>query len=149
MIRRAGYQDLYQIAGLIRHHYDETSFPQEVVYDEFVVITSLGGMLSDPATAIFVVVEGEEVVGVLCVQLVTTSFFTTDIAARELYFHMKPEYRGKSFGTRSLALAEEWARENGAKTLIIGNHPLSPPHVHETYLRHGYREAQTDYIKGL
>jgi hypothetical protein len=45
--------------------------------------------------------------------------------------------------------AEAWAKSKSATAIIVGNHPLSPVYVGALYERHGYREAQTDYIKRL
>lgn len=147
-VRRATLDDISGVAALIRLHYDSTGFPQEVPYDETTVIVALGDLLFEPTGLLLVAVEGEQAVGTLGMQIATT-FFSTDFGARELFLYIKPEFRGQHAGVAMFKLAEEWARQSGCKTIIIGNHPLSPPHVAETYIRHGYREAQTDFIRRL
>jgi len=130
-------------------HYDSTGFPQEMPYDATCVITSLGGLLADSARSLLLAaVEDNQIVGTLGIQIATT-FFTMEFGARELFLYVKPEYRGRHAGVAMFKIAEMWAKERGATTIVIGNHPLSPPHVAETYIRHGYREAQTDFIKRI
>jgi len=147
-IRKAEWRDLPGIATLIRMHYDSTGFPQELAFDADVVQSSLIGLLTDPNCILLVVADGESIVGTMGL-VITPTFFTAAVGARELFLYIKPEYRGKSAGVGMIRMAEDWARSHGAHVIIIGNHPLSPPHVATTYERHGYREAQTDFIKRL
>lgn len=147
-VRRANWNDLTQIAVLVRMHYLSTGFTADVEYSEETVQQFLDQFILHPECALFVSTEGPQTTGVMAVQMVPT-FFSTDRAARELFLYIKPEYRGQHAGVALIALAESWAVEHGCNSFIIGNHPLSPKHVHDAYLRHGYRVAQTDYIKRL
>lgn len=147
-VRRANWNDLKQIAILTRMHYNATDFPVDVRWSDEALEQFLDRFVIHPECALFVSTEGPQLTGVLAVQK-ATAFFSTDVAARELFLYIKPEYRGQHAGVGMIRLAEAWAVENGCNLIIVGNHPLSPPHVHYTYLRHGYRQAQTDYFKRL
>lgn len=149
-VRKSEWSDLPQIATLVRMHYDSTGFPADVVYNAERVYQSLTMyQVADHDCAMFVAQpENDLLVGVLAVQASDT-FFSLDRAARELFLYIKPEYRGQHAGVAMIQMAEDWARSKGLQSIVIGNHPLSPPHVAETYERHGYREAQTDFIKRL
>ena len=129
-------------------HYDSTGFTADVEYDADRVNRSLTLYLLAGECQMFVAVEVDQLVGVLAVQESDT-FFSLDRAARELFLYIKPEFRGQHAGVAMIRMAEDWARSKGMQSIIIGNHPLSPPHVAVTYERHGYREAQTDFIKRL
>lgn len=148
MIREATWLDVNHVEALIRMHYDSTGFPNELEYDRDLVIQSIGGLLTQHGCALFVADYDSIPVGVLGLQVATT-FFAKDTASRELFLYVRPEFRGMHLGVSLVKAGEEWAKAQGATISIIGDHPLSPPHVHATYLRHGYREAQRDYIKRL
>ena len=148
-IRKAEWRDLLGIATLVRMHYYSTGFPADVEYNEERVHNSLTMyLMASDECQMFVASESNQVVGVLAMQRCDT-FFSLDLAARELFLYIKPEFRGQHAGVAMIQMAEDWARSKGMQSIIIGNHPLSPPHVGETYERHGYREAQTDFIKRL
>jgi GNAT superfamily N-acetyltransferase len=148
MIREANWADLPAISKLVRMHYDSTGFVTDVVYNEETLTQSLGALQYSDDSIMFVAVEYGVCIGVLALQIATT-FFSRDRAARELFLYIRPEYRGRHAGVAMIKMGETWARSKGAQSIIIGNHPLSPPHVAETYIRHGYREAQTDFLKRL
>src|SRR6266404_5909851 len=166
-IRKAEWRDLPGIATLVRMHYDSTGFPQELSFDASILEASLMSMLVNPTNALLVATasgagalgsedrspadgsrrgdSGEQVIGTIGMVLFN-EFFTSELGARELFMFVRPEYRGQHAGVGMIRMAEDWASSNGASVIIIGNHPLSPPHVATTYKRHGYREAQTDFI---
>jgi len=148
IVRKAEWRDIPEIATLVRMHYDSTGFTADVEYDADRVNRSLTLYLLAGECQMFVAVEVDQLVGVLAVQESDT-FFSLDRAARELFLYIKPEFRGQHAGVAMIRMAEDWARSKGMQSIIIGNHPLSPPHVAVTYERHGYREAQTDFIKRL
>ena len=129
-------------------HYDSTGFPLDVAYDAGKVESYLVGLLISSDCLLLIAADGEQVVGTLGMALADT-FFSAAVGARELFLYVRPEYRGQHAGVQMIHMAEDWARVNGASVIIIGNHPLSPPHVATTYQRHGYREAQTDFTKRL
>jgi len=157
IVRKAEWRDLPEIATLVRMHYDSTGFTADVEYDAERVHHSLTLYLLASECQMFVATassedrspaEVDQLMGVLAVQESDT-FFSLDRAARELFLYIKPEFRGQHAGVAMIRMAEDWARSKGMQSIIIGNHPLSPPHVAVTYKRHGYREAQTDFIKRL
>ena len=146
--RLAMWGDLPDIAELVRMHYDSTGFVADVEYDEATVQFSLNAMAVNPDCILFVAVHEERCIGVLALQIATT-FFSKDRAARELFLYIRPEFRGQHAGVTMIQMGESWAKAKGAVSMIIGDHPLSPAHVAETYIRYGYRKAQSDFIRKL
>ena len=137
-----------QVVHVVRCHYESTGFPAEVSFNADLLTRYLQGLILSPQGALLVAVLDGVVIGAHGLQL-ETPFFAPDLTAHEVFLFVQPGYRGLRVGAALIEYAEQWAISAGAKSIIIGNHPLSPPHVKDAYLRRGYREAQTEYIKRL
>lgn len=146
--RVAHWQELPQIVALIRRHFESTGYPNEFSMDDEVTASYLHQLLLEPAQNLYVAVDGTRVIGTLGIQIFRP-FFSRDLSAHETFLFVEEASRGLGAAGKMILLAEAWAAESGAKAIIIGNHPLSPARVRDIYLRNGYREAQTDFIKRL
>ena len=147
-VRPAKQSEIFQLIPLIKQHYDSTGFPQELGFDGLLTFQFLYAMAENDQSLLLVLSDNDYLVGVLGMQMADT-FFTDERAARELFLYIAPEYRGRSHAFEMINKAEAWAKSKLATAMIIGNHPLSPPYVGALYERHGYRQAQTDYIRKL
>ena len=104
-----------------------------------VVVGQLGAVLiatvpAGGSVAMFVVVALEDPL-------------TGDRYAEEVAWWVEPEHRGGLIGPRLLAAAETWARENKCPVLRM-RAPVGSD-VGAFYLRRGYTEVETIYVKVL
>lgn len=70
--------------------------------------------------------------------------------AKESFWFVSPAYRSR--GLKLLDAAESWARSRGCRHLICTASNLasdSASRIAAVYVRHGFKEFEVDYIKGL
>lgn len=146
--REAQWHELPQVVALIRRHFESTGYPNEFAMDDEVTASYLHQLLLEPNQNLYVALDGNRIVGTLGIQ-VFRPFFSRDLSAHETFLFVDEASRGLGAAKEMILLAEAWAKDQGTKAIIIGNHPLSPTRVRDIYLRNGYREAQTDFIKRL
>lgn len=72
------------------------------------------------------------------------------VMAVECFWYVLPEFRGGTAAGRLLKAFERWAREQGAKRMVMVHLlNLTPTELHNTYKRLGYRPVEVNYVKEL
>ena len=70
------------------------------------------------------------------------------IIAQEIFWWVDIEHRGSRLGLRLFEGFESWARDLGAKHVTMIALASQKP-VHNLYLRKGYREMESSYVREL
>jgi GNAT superfamily N-acetyltransferase len=105
-------------------------------------------ILSVP-TAVGFVAESEEIVGFIC-GVLHQQFFTQQKFASDMALYVEPKYRGGSVAFRLVKAFENWAKENGASHIWLGQ--SVGQNIDDTakfYLRLGYSMAGVNTVKHL
>ena len=144
MIRRAEVDDIERIIQMgmrfLRSHY------AEVLDDPSAEAMSatIAQIDSSPDGAIFVSEHGHDVSGFIAM-MVYPHPFSGERLAGEVGWWVEPESRGID-GMRLLRRAEEWARDKGAKKIVM----VSPnARVDAFYERLGYRPIERAFGRNL
>ena len=146
-IRKAEWQELEHVLPLCRQFFNEIEW-KDTTFEPDVMLATLSALVADAHCNLLVVVDGEKIVGTVGIQI-APMFWGTDPVATELFWYMDPEYRGRACSLKLFQQAEAWAKEAGAKVMLMGMTATSPPHVRTMYERAGYRYSQTGFIKRL
>lgn len=147
VIRRAEWHELPSVVSLCQQFHAETEW-QDIPFVPDVMLAALTALLSDDSNNLLVVADGEQIVGAVGIQI-APMYWGTDAVATELFWYIDPAYRGRSCSLRLFQQAEAWAKEAGAKVMLMGSLATSPPHVRTMYERAGYRYSQSAFIKRL
>lgn len=70
--------------------------------------------------------------------------------AQEMWWYIKPEYRGGFTALRFKRLFDEKAKEWGAKSTSLASSKMKgSDRLDEFYLKDGFKQAETFFVKGL
>ncbi len=124
-------------------------FLAETIYRRFMtgkpeqIAATIAQLLSSPNGTILVSDDDGHITGMIGV-LIFDHPFSGERTASDVAWWVDPEARGH--GIRLLHAAEEWARENGAKNMVM----VAPDtRVGGIYARLGYTPIELSYQKGL
>jgi GNAT superfamily N-acetyltransferase len=152
--RVATKADLPEVLKLTHAFFDSSEWARDTTFDEDGVSLTLWGLVEDPRNNLFVietesVVPGAPiVVGALGVYI-TKYPFTKEQVATELFWYIRPDFRGTRLAIDMFIMAEQWAKAQGARMMLMGALVTSPPAVRTLYTQFGYNESQTGYIKRI
>ena len=126
---------------------------------EFVSVTGYEGFSSydfDSANDVFIelirigtiLIDGKN--GMMGFMVFPVFFDKKSLIAQELFWWVDVEKRGSILGVKMLKMAENIAKDLGAKAfLMLSIHGLNGSKVNNLYKRMGYREHEETYIRGL
>lgn len=121
----------------------ETVYAGRLAVNPVALTRTFGLLIDSDVGALFVSERDGHVVGMIGL-LVFEHPFTGERAAHELFWWMEPEFRGT--GLRLLKVAEQWARDAGARHL----HMVAPTReVEHVYERLGYGYLEAAYQKAM
>lgn len=148
MVREATQDDLPQVLELCRAFFLSSDWARDATFDDGVVFASLWDMLSTTTAHLLVIERGGVVVGG-CGAQIQQIMFSIETQATELFWFVMPEARHSPESLELFVCMETWAREAGVQYMTMGALVTTPPKVRDLYLRAGYRESQTTFIKRL
>lgn len=96
-----------------------------------------------PGRAVFVACEGEQIAGYI--DLSTEMHLHTTPKGRIDGLVVSESARGKGVGALLCRHAEEWARQQGLKTMMLTSRSTRE-RAHAFYERDGYRRTKTSYL---
>jgi len=121
-----------------------------IEFDPVSMANTFRTLATEPRACLLVAeVDGDVcamVAGVLAGHYVNESH----LVAQELFWWADEEARGSSAGPRLLSAFEDWARDEGASTVIMAStSTLTPEKLARYYERKGYRPVDVNYAKNL
>jgi GNAT superfamily N-acetyltransferase len=147
-IRVATKDDLPDLLSLCRSFYNSSEWARDTAFEEDAAFPNLWGLVVGPQSTIIVIEDAGKVVGACAVQIAPMPW-TFDLVATEVFWYVLPEARRTPASLELFVAAETWARDHGAKVMLMGALVTSPPKVRMMYENAGYRESQTAFIKRL
>lgn len=127
----------------------EASPYHELVPYKLESITDLFYKLLEEGFVLVACREDGKCVGMLSVIL--SPFMINDeiTMASEVTWWVDPEHRHTNLATRLKIQAEEVSKERGATLMSMSVLSNSPPEIAKMYLRDGYEELESSYVKSL
>jgi GNAT superfamily N-acetyltransferase len=149
--RVANLDDIPVVIPLLKEFFDQSSF-KDFQFDEAKVRLLCETAVVDPKRYIIILsMDKEEVVGLIAGKL-DVAAFSSDIAAIEMAWYVKPEYRKGKRAFELLDSFDAWAEAAGAAYVYYGmlKDPVAPEHetkLDRLYKHRGFRPAEAGYIR--
>ncbi len=127
--------------------FSECGLPGSFKFEAFIHNWTL--FLQTNIGAMWTMAKGEKVVGLLG-GILAPDMNDGELMAMETFWYVHPDHRNSIESVRLLMTFEIWAREMGAKRVMMA-HLLSsmPEKLAAYYERRGYRPLEINYIKEL
>lgn len=142
-IRQIGIDEIENLSEIAQSFFSESKFLQD--FDMSIFATCWTQFISSEIGVVFVCEEDGKFVGTL------GGFKFPDpcngkLMATEMFWFVLPEYRGR--GKELLVEFEDWAKENKCERIIMVHlKDVMPEIVKNIYIKKGYIEMETHYIK--
>lgn len=144
-VRPLTTDDFPRLLGLAQQFYDEGKVPGRMVPEKF--LGTWHNLYAAGCGVILGLFSGEEIVGALGA-LTYPDFYDGDTVASEMFWFVNKESRGR--GLLLLNEFEVWAKDRGAKRVsMIHLTNLAPDTLRKLYLKRGYREIESHFLKDL
>lgn len=144
MVRQATILDREEITNLVIGFLSRT-FPHSRMNEQRLASSIVVCILEH---AVFVSEQKGMIVGAIALH-VAPIFWSSDLAATELFWYVAPEYRGTPDSKLLYFNAQAWARARGCKEMIMGAPEGAHPGVSKFYESVGYKKLQIHYSKRL
>lgn len=143
IIRLASVRDLPSLKNLGREFVKEGNIPTAFIPEVFEA--TWGNFFNLGMGVIFLLILDEEIIGALgAVKYPDPN--SGEIMAAEHFWFVNKEHRGK--GTKLLKAYELWAKDQNIKKItMVHLTGLMPDKLRKLYVKLGYREIETHYIK--
>lgn len=145
IIRPLEAQDLTRLAELGSEFYAEAGMPGSFIPAVFTAAWE--GFFAADIGVIFAIEEKKEFLGALGAVITPDPNDGLQIATEFFWFVTK---KARGNGLKLLNAFEDWAKERGAvRMTMVHLSNLAPDTLKNLYLRRGYREIETHYIKTI
>ncbi|MEH6633702.1 MAG: hypothetical protein V7776_23095 [Halopseudomonas aestusnigri] len=136
MLTEATYKDIDRILEYFYKFAQNISFDEEI--ETPALRETLVRMIEDPKSTIFLTT-----CGMLGASIVPKYYNSKDILAVEMFMYAED---GK--GLTLIKAFEDWAKENGANSTVLGSVPTKRSHILEKlYQRRGYEKREVAYAR--
>lgn len=151
MIREAECRDIETISELLIDFYREADCFNHVSPNKKRLREFIEMMIVSDAGGVAVVEEKGEIFGT-CGMLYSPHWFNLDHKqAQELWWYIKPAFRGKPGGAIKLfRYLERWPKDHGCDSVVVGStSTLGVDRVEEFYIKRGFGKSDVFYCKGV
>ena len=150
MIRTAELRDIPRLLVLGRQFHAESRYADlGLEFDPLVLRDNFESLIdeSNPDAGVFVAERSEEIVGMACV-IRSRPFMSRARVAAELFWWIRPEYRGTVDAVRLMLALERWAKESGCTVMTMMDLlPIESSPAAAIYTRLGYTPVERSWIK--
>lgn len=144
-IRPLEREEICRLIPLAEQFYAEGKLPGRLVPEKF--ISTWETLFDQECGYILGMFEGTELVGTLGA-MTYPDIYDGDLIATEMFWFVNEQHRGR--GLQLFNEFEKWAAEIGAvRIVMIHLKNLSPDVLHKLYVKRGYNEIETHFIKDL
>lgn len=140
MVRRANHADLEEIVGFAEKFLQVS--PYKNMYDVAYLKAFIGDLLYSVSDQIVLIEEGK---GML-VGMIRPFYLGYEPIATELGWWVEPEYRNSGIGRELIHAFEDWARDEGCKSLVMIS---LDEELGRYYEKNGYRLIERSYMKEI
>ena len=144
MIRRAGVEDIFEVAVMAKNFESHTEF---VFVDPEYTTKKYTELMNNGSGIMFVIEKDGKIVGGIG-GLIGPDLHSPRMIAVETFWFVLPEYRGKGF--KLLNEFEKWADEKKADAVaMVHLVDCHPDILEKIYKRKGYQLIENHYLKVL
>ncbi len=150
LIRPATADDISQMIPMAVRFFGASGLHQWFRFNPESFADTVSKMIDSPAAIVLIAKAGDEFVGMVAALSYPCWFDGTHRTAQELFWWVEPEHRQGSTGGRLWRQLEEWAQEQGCRTMEMGAlEALRPEVLARTYGRLGYAPKERIFCKRL
>ncbi len=143
LVRKASIEDTFDILILAKEFSKEA--PSTHKWNKDKTEHFINTAIESPHTTVFVFEDDGEIVGAI-VGLLNEMYMSQTIIATELAWFVSKDYRGKKGSILLLKTFEDWAKNNNANYVCMGDiHGIIS--LEKLYTRMGYSKCETTYMK--
>jgi GNAT superfamily N-acetyltransferase len=106
-------------------------------------------IINDPMYGCFVAISKSQIVGTCAVRICSSALDPRQLIGSEQFWYVTPAHRKTRLGLKLYDATEEWARAMGADLLDFIALAASEDSVSKFYLKRGYKELETHFLKVL
>jgi len=144
--RDATLEDLPALVDLATAFHEESKV--SLTFDRDSFCRNWEKLLSSGAASIFVAENARQEVKAMLGAMVYPDINSSDLVATEMFWYSSKDARG--CGLPLFLVFEEWAKKRGARHIIMVHlSNLMPDKLRRFYVKKGYAEAETHYMKEL
>lgn len=150
MIRLAKLDDIPQCVEIVKEFYGQT--PQADIAPFSIDNTKhfMKNLLESENATFFVAEVGSEIVGIAAMGLSLNPFSEVCVVAHELFWYVRPEFRGTTVALKLMNALESYAKDNDADCIIfVSIECEDSDKAQHIYERKGYKKLETNYIRRM
>lgn len=141
MIRYATPVDTAALLCLARMMHAESPRFHHLAFDAEKTAAMLGNLIENPQAVALVDEKEGQIVGMMG-GFVMEHLFGHDKVAADIGLYVVPQYRGTSTAPRLLRAFEDWAKENGARDIVLGiSTEVTAEATRGLYMKLGYEQS--------
>jgi GNAT superfamily N-acetyltransferase len=149
-VRRATIWDVPEYADMAMEFISSNPLAHIAKADKDEVSNFLLEALDKEAAIIILAEHGNNIAGICGAMIYPIYYAPSVLVGSELWWFVKPEYRGSMAGKMMREAIEDWSKSNGAQAMLmvaLENEKINA--VGRLYKRHGYTPMEHTYMKGL
>lgn len=150
MIREANHDDMWQLLELCEEFFYNSHLQEFCSFDEESMRGTLVQLLDSDKLLLLVMEKEGLIVGMLAMVTGDAFYNSKVMMAQELFWYVKPAFRGSIESIKLIKEAEKWATDIGAKVCILA-HLLSENQdkLHRFYENSGFNHKEAFYYKRI
>ncbi len=143
LVREASTEDTFDILILAKEFSKEA--PETHKWNKQKTENFIVSAIENTNATILVLEQDDDIVGAI-VGLLNEMYMSQTLVATELAWFVSKEYRGKKGSLMLIKEFENWAKNNGANYICMGDIE-GIASLQNLYLRKGYKKCETTYMK--
>lgn len=149
MIREAKIEDILKIVELLKEFYNSTDMIKVANCDSESSIKTIKGLIENENTTIMIIDIDGKIVGCLGAVVLPYYFNFQCLTGHEFFWFVSEKYRGTKESLKLFKVIEEWAKNKGAKTMIMTSLVYNIDALKKFYKRNQYVELETSFIRSF
>jgi len=147
MIREATLIDISQIIELLKEFFDTADIAKISEGDIESSTNTITNLIKNNNMAIIVMDIDNKIVGCLGVVVIPFYFNSKHLIGHEFFWFVSEKHRGTKESLRLFNSAEEWAKNHGAKSMMMTSLAYNINSLRNFYRRKKYVELETSFIR--
>lgn len=150
MIREAKYTDIWQLLELCEDFFYTSHLKTFSSFDEKSMENTLNNLITNDSSVLYVIDKDSIITGMIAVVSGGAFYNDKTTMAQELFWYVKPEFRGSLESIKLTKKAQEWAKNIGANVFVLAHlRDEKGDKLHDYYTREGFELRENFYYKRI